>query len=149
MMRLRYLGVATVLAVVGGMTAFAADLENADPAVQYRVNVMRGISANASAIGLTLRNNLPQTQNLGLHAEAIALGARTAVSAFQPNVPDGVAKPEVWEDQADFQGRLLKLAAAADDVAHAAREQGINAAKPKLDVMFPMCKSCHDVYRKK
>src|SRR6185312_6595136 len=119
--------------------AQANDLEKADPAVQYRINIMRGMAANASAIGLTIRNNLPQGQNLALHAEAIALDARAAISGFQPNVDDNVVKPEVWSNWKDFSDRLNALSTTANEVAKLAREGGLDAAKPKLDVMMPMC----------
>ena len=149
MKRWRYYGITLALALVVTGPLAASDLENADPAVQYRVNIMRSISANAAAIGLTIRNDLPQSQNLALHAGAIALDARAAISAFTPKVSDGVAKPEIWNNWKDFSDRLNKLVAAADDVAQAAKDGGPAAAKPKLDVMLPMCKSCHDTYRKK
>jgi cytochrome c556 len=149
MTRWRHSATALTLTFALIVPAAAADMENTDPTVQYRVNVMRGISANAAAIGLTIRNDLPQTQNLALHAGAIALDARAALTAFGPKVPDGVAKPEVWDNWKDFADRLNKLATAADEVAQAARDGGVDAAKPKLDIMLPMCKSCHDTYRKK
>jgi cytochrome c556 len=125
------------------------DHEKDDPAIQYRIDVMKGISFNAAAIGLTLRHKLPQTQNLANHAEAIALGARSSLSAFEPKVAGALAKPEVWENWKDFSARLTKLADAADDVAKTAREQGPAAAMPKLQGMFAGCKDCHDTYRKK
>ena len=124
MKRWRHYGIALILASIVSAPLAAANLENADPAVQYRIHIMQSISANAAAIGLTIRNNLPQTQNLALHAGAIALDARAAVSAFTPKVLDGVAKPEVWNNWTDFADRLNKLAAAADDVAQAAKDGG-------------------------
>lgn len=149
MKRWRHYGIALFLASIVTAPLAAADLESPDPAVQYRVNVMRGIGANAAAIGLTFRNDLPQSQNLAFHAGAIALDARAAVSAFTPKVLDGVAKPEIWDNWKDFADRLNKLAVAADEVAQAAKDGGADAAKPKLDTLLPMCKSCHDTYRKK
>jgi cytochrome c556 len=145
------LGLSAVLAavVVTALPVRAAEQESSDPVVQYRRDVMKGIGANAAAIGQILRSNLPQTQNIALHAQVISLSARAALTAFEPKVVDGAAKPAVWDNWKDFVARLNKLAAAADEVSKAAQAGGLDAAKPKIDLLLPMCKNCHDTYKKK
>lgn len=147
---LQFLALPAVLAMLAAPlagTKAADDTENQDPPVQYRIDVMKGVGANAGGIGVLLRYKLPQTQNIALHADAIAFGARAALTAFEPKVAGGTAKPKVWENWKDFSDRLTKLADAADDVAKSARAGGPDPAK--LNTMFGMCKSCHDEYRKK
>jgi cytochrome c556 len=147
---LQFLALPAVLLMLAAPLAGARaadDTENQDPPVQYRIDVMKGISYNAAGIGVVLRYKLPQTQNIALHADAIAIGARAALTAFAPKVAGGVAKPNVWENWKDFSDRLTKLAAAADDVAASARAGGADPAK--INTMFGMCKNCHDEYRKK
>jgi len=148
MRRFRLAAVALTAFACAAAPVMAQD-DKADPAVQYRIAVMEGIGENANAIGLVMRHNLPQTQNLGLHAEVIARSARAALSAFEPKVAGGAAKPEVWNDWKDFSTRLTQLAAAADEVAAAASTGGPDAAKAKLNPMFAACKSCHDIYKTK
>ena len=145
------LGLGALLAVMttAAVPLRAADQESSDPVVQYRRDVMKGIGANAAAIGQILRSNLPQTQNLALHAQVISLSAHAALTAFEPKVVDGAAKPEVWEHWKDFVERLNKLAAAADEVSKAAQEGGPDAAKAKINLLLPMCKDCHDTYKRK
>jgi cytochrome c556 len=138
---------AAVLAV--SATATVAHDEKAEPPVQYRMAVMHGMGENASAIGLILRAKLPQRQNLGLHAEIIARSARAALSAFEPKVAGGAAKPEVWDKWQDFSDRLKQLAAGADELATIADTQGPDAAAAKAGPLLGQCKSCHDIYKRK
>jgi len=130
-------------------TATVAHDEKAEPPVQYRMAVMHGMGENASAIGLIMRAKLPQTQNVGLHAEIIARSARAAVSAFEPKVQGGASKPEVWENWKDFSEKLTKLAASADEVAAIASKDGPQAALAKAGPLLGQCKACHDDYKRK
>ena len=74
--------------------------------------------------------------------------AATAKKAFEPNVPGGDAKPEVWANWKDFSKRLDDLTAATAELAKTAKAGGIAAAGPKVQDALT-CKGCHDVYREK
>jgi cytochrome c556 len=119
-----------------------------DPVIAYRTEVMKSLGANAAALGAIMQKKVAYDQNIAIHAEAISLGARAALKAFEPKLAGGTAKAEIWDNWKDFSDRLKALDAAAADVAKTARDSGPAAAQPKVMPMFT-CKGCHDTYRTK
>ena len=117
-----------------------------DPIIAYRVEVMKTLGAQAAALGAIMQKKVPFDQNVALHAEAIALGAREALKAFEPKQPGGAAKPELWDHWADVSARFKALDAAASDLAKAAKNGPVD---PNAVLAALTCKSCHDVYRNK
>jgi cytochrome c556 len=145
------LSVAALLSVsftTAGAQQPPEDDRTKDPAVLYRELVMRGVGANAAAIGLIMQKKVPQDENLAMHAEAIALGAHEALKAFEPKVQGGTSKPDIWDNWQDFADRLKALETSATEVADLAKQGGVAAAQPKILDMLS-CKSCHDKYRTK
>ncbi len=153
MHRWKAIGLAAGVTLVTSFSAAAQDGderrdEPRDPAIAYRTHVMKSMSEQAAALGQIMQKKVPYEQNIALHAEAISLGAREALKAFEPKVIGGTAKPEVWDNWKDFSDRLKALDAAASEVAKLARDDGAAAAQPKVLGMLT-CKSCHDKYRTK
>jgi cytochrome c556 len=83
--------------------------------------------------------------NFATHIRILAVAAATAKKAFEPKVPGGKAKPEVWAQWPDFARRLDVLAAAMNDLAKIAASGGVAAAGAKVSGALT-CKSCHDTY---
>ncbi|MDX2222015.1 MAG: cytochrome c [Rhodospirillaceae bacterium] len=139
-----------VLNVLGGVALaalVAAPVSAADKdTIDYRINVMKSLGEQASALGKILQNKVPRADNLAIHAETIALQARAAQTAFADKVVGGTAKADVWDNWADFSARFANLEKAALDVAEAAKSGGLAAAQPKIQAMLT-CKACHDIYR--
>ena len=133
------------LVMLGPVAVAHSDTKNPD--VQYRMAVMESMGADALAISLIAKQQVSQMDNLAEHAAAIALHAKMAASAFKAKIVDGEAKAEIWDNWADFEKRLNKLGALADDVAATARDKGAAAALPKLGGLFNACGNCHDIYR--
>ena len=144
------LGGLTLAAVlVMPIAAGAQEKEAAkDPVVAYRTEVMKSMGAQAAALGAIMQKKVAYDQNIGLHAESIAIAAREALKAFETKQLGGTAKPEVWDNWKDFSDRLKALDVAATEVAKLAKEGGAAAAQPKVMAMFT-CKGCHDTYRTK
>lgn len=115
-----------------------------DDAVAYRRHVMKTMSEQAAALGLVLQGRGP-AENAALHARTIALAARAAIKAFEPQKPGGEARPEIWRNWADFAKRLETLATGADELALIAERDGLPAVQAKVMGVLS-CKSCHDVY---
>lgn len=80
------------------------------------------------------------------HLEAIALTASTAVAAFEPKVPGGEAKPQVWSDWADFSKRMNEFAQKTAQAVKLAKEHGKEEALSNIADALT-CKSCHEIYR--
>lgn len=111
----------------------------------YRQHIMNVLNEQSSALGQILSTVVPDDQAVQ-HLQIIALTASTALRAFEPKVPGGEAKPEVWSNWTDFSKRMNEFAQKTAQAAKTAKEQGSEVVMENiLDVLT--CKSCHDVYR--
>ena len=136
----------TLLAL--GALMFAALPSRADDqdVIDYRTHVMKTLGEQLGAIGMILEHKAPP-DNFATHLKVLAVTATQAKKAFEPKVPGGNAKPEVWSNWADFSKRLDDLVAATGDLAAAAPHESVAAVGEKLGSALK-CKSCHDTYRK-
>jgi cytochrome c556 len=120
---------------------FAAD----EDVIQYREHIMKSLNEHAGALGQMLSGAVPK-DNATAHLEAIALIASTALKAFEPKVPGGEAKSQVWSQWDDFAKRMNDFTQRTSQAAQLAKTKGADEALANiLDVLT--CKSCHDTYR--
>lgn len=115
-------------------------------AIQYREAVMKTLNEQAAALGQIASGAVPD-DNMNAHMQILALAASTALKAFEPKVPGGKAKPEVWANWADFSKRMTEFAQETAAGAKIAKEQGKDAALVQLINYANSCKGCHDMYR--
>lgn len=133
------------LVLVALQALASASAENAD-AIDYRQHIMNTLNEQAGALGEILAGAVPD-DNVLAHLDALALTASTALKAFEPKVPGGQSKPEVWSNWADFSRRMNEFAQGAASMAKLAHEQGKEAGLAKvMDALS--CKKCHDTYRR-
>lgn len=113
--------------------------------IEYRQHVMNTLNEQSGALGMILSTAIPG-DNAAAHLEILALTAATALKTFEPNVPGGESKPEVWAKWDDFSKRMNEFAQKTAAASKLAKEKGATAAMTNiLDVLT--CKSCHEVYR--
>lgn len=113
--------------------------------IDYREHIMRTLNEQAAALGQILSTAIPD-DNATAHLDAIAMTASVALKAFEPMVPGGEAKPEVWNNWPDFSKRMAEFSRKIAAAAKLAKEQGSGAAMANIvDVLN--CKECHDIYR--
>jgi cytochrome c556 len=133
-------GMMLALQVVAAASADTSD------AVDYRQHIMKALNEQAGALGEILSGAVPD-DNVIAHLDVLALTASTALKAFEPKVPGGEAKPEVWSNWPDFSRRMNEFAQGTAAMAKLAHEQGKDAGLAKvMDALS--CKKCHDTYRK-
>jgi cytochrome c556 len=128
---------------------FASTVAQADDedTIAYRKHIMKTLDEQTAAIGMILSGVIPD-DNLQLHMDAIATTAAMALRSFEPNVPGGDAKPEVWSNWEDFSKRMNTFAEKTANMAKVAREEGPeNAGELAIEALD--CKSCHKVYNSK
>jgi cytochrome c556 len=111
--------------------------------IDYRTHVMKTLGEQMGAVGMILENKVP-ADNLGQHLKVLAVTATQAKKAFEPKVPGGNAKPEVWANWTDFSKRLDELVAATADLASSPHPA---VAETGAKLKSAKCKSCHDTYR--
>jgi cytochrome c556 len=138
-----------LLALLSGAAQQSARAQDSDPqdVITYRELIMKELEAEAAALGLMVAGQIPP-DNLTLQAKAAATSARSALKAFEPKVPGGEAKPEVWANWADFAKRMQALAQGAEEMAKASEGNNLQAVSGLIVTALP-CKECHDTYRNK
>lgn len=122
------------------VSGFADDQDVRD----YRSHIMKTMGEQLAALDQITKGKAP-AGDVVAQAEVLSITAGLAKLAFTPKVEGGRAKPEVWAEWDDFSKRLDEMAAAAADLASAAKQGGVAAVTPKLGSLS--CKGCHDVYR--
>jgi cytochrome c556 len=115
--------------------------------IDYRQLIMKQLDAGSAALGMMAAGQVPP-DSIGLQARAVAVNAKAAIKAFEPKVPGGESKPEVWSKWADFSKRMDTFAKKADEMAKVA-ETGNVARVTELMIDALPCKQCHDLYRNK
>src|SRR5258706_9284836 len=78
--------------------------------IDYREHIMKTLNEQAEALGMILSTAIADN-NATAHLEIIALTASTALKAFEPKVPGGESKPDVWAKWPDFSKRMNEFAA--------------------------------------
>jgi cytochrome c556 len=136
--------VITCTFVVATTTSTAVRADDQD-VIDYREHIMKTMGEQVAAISQILQQKAP-ADNLAVHVQILAVTATTAKKAFEPKVPGGEAKPDVWTHWSDFAKRLDDLTGATADLAKTAKTSGTAAVAPKVQAALT-CKSCHDTYR--
>jgi len=98
-MRVIVLILATIAAMAG------TSLAQEDVAhVKYRQKVMKSIGAGMGAISDILKNGLPLTDNIGVHAQSLELAGSLIESAFKAPVSAGHTEAllAIWMDWAGY-----------------------------------------------
>jgi cytochrome c556 len=143
MNKTRFALLAALVALSYQQTTCADD----EDVISYRQLLMKQIDAETTALGMMASNQIP-ADALGLEARSIANAAKAATKAFEPNVPGGEAKPEVWSKWDDFSKRMQVFAQNTDEMAKVAETGNLNRVTELMVTALP-CKECHDVYRNK
>jgi cytochrome c556 len=116
-----------------------------DQAAQ-REPTMKEVGGGFSVINKMNRSQSPYDAAAAKAAfEKIAAAATKFATLFEgPPSPAGKALPAIWENKADFDARLTKLAADATAGAATTDEAAFKAA---FATVGGQCGSCHDKYR--
>jgi cytochrome c556 len=131
----------TLAALLAASAIAAADDQDT---IDYRRHVMKSLGEQLAAVDMILAKKAP-ADSFAVHLKVIATTATQARKAFEPKVPGGSSKPEVWSNWPDFAKRLDALVASSDELAKAAKDGGVAAVGPKIKSALD-CESCHKVY---
>jgi cytochrome c556 len=134
-------GLILLTGLIGSSAVSADDYDTID----YRQHIMKTLNEQAEALGMIVSTVVPD-DNTAAHLEIIALTASTALKAFEPKVPGGESKTEVWSNWPDFSKRMKEFAAKTAAAAKLVKEKGAKAGLSDIDSTLT-CKSCHEVYR--
>jgi len=115
--------------------------------VDYRRYSMEAIGGHMQAIVKILRQEVPHSGHLSIHANAIADMARVAPDLFPEGSQGREALPAIWEQPEDFAKRLDAFHSAAEAFKDAAESGDPESIGSAIGGLGQACKGCHDNYR--
>ena len=141
----RYVSSAAVagLAVAGFVAAALAS-----GVIDERQDVMKSNGDAMKALSAIAKNEAPFDPAVVRESgETIAAGLTEAKDLFPEGSGEGDtrAKPEIWQDKADFNRRLDETIAAAQALAGVTEQANF---LPALAELGNSCTACHDQYRR-
>lgn len=122
-----------------------------DDAIKYRKWTMGTVGNHMQAFVAILQGKVSHQDAIGYHAEALALAAAQAKSAFEQNTAgqgteETTAKDTIW-DGPDFNARLGALEEATAALSEVVRSGEMAAVGGALGEVGKNCKGCHDTFR--
>ncbi|HZF29584.1 MAG TPA: cytochrome c [Gammaproteobacteria bacterium] len=136
----------------GGGGAATEDDSPEAAAFRYRDGVMNGISFKMARIGGMAAGEIPaNNEQFTKDARDLAAFAGMLPEGFIPNsiVKGSIALPEIWTNASDFQAKAKAFQDAAQGLADAAAQGGVEGAKGMVRAVRDTCGGCHRTYRHK
>ncbi len=137
--------VAVIIALFGTSVVFASD----DP-IKDRKELMKGNGKAVKGVVAILKGEAPYD---GVAVEKAMKSVNTSLATFVTLFPKGsetggetAAKPEIWDNKAEFNSIAKDLEAATAKAA-AAAPSGLNAFKVAFGDVGKTCKACHEKFR--
>ena len=129
-------------------TMLALPLAASEGEIEYREHTMEAVGGHMQAIVDILKQKVPFTSHLALHANALADLSEIAPTLFPEGSEGGDALPEIWEDVDDFAERLMAFEEAANDLQATIAGGGeMGAVGAAVQSLGQACKGCHDNFR--
>ncbi len=150
--RLRHaiLGSLATLVALAGIDAVEAADEPAN-VIKYRQTIMESHGAHLRPIVMVVKGEVSYTGHIAAHARAAH-----AVSLMLDDVfPDGTdvgdtrARPEIWQDKAQFAAAVKALQTATGELVSVAESGDLTAVGAQLKKVGQACGGCHKTFRKK
>jgi len=140
---------ALTLAVALGAAAPALAADDA-AYIKYRQKVMSGVGADMGAISDILKNGLPFTAAIAIHADSLGDAAALIPTAFEKNISTGAtdAKAEIWQKPEEWKDAISAFEDAADDLEEAADDGEPTAIAAAVKALGKSCGGCHKPFRK-
>ncbi|MBS0373390.1 MAG: cytochrome c [Proteobacteria bacterium] len=143
--------VVSALGFAAVAVAHGAPHSKAEEAIDYRHSVYHVIAWNVHRMGAQVEGKAP------FDKDAFAVQA-ARVAMLAPMLPEGFpegsyvkgktdAKPEIWQNRAEFDELMKKLAARSATLADVAKSGDLAKIKPAFGDLTQACKNCHDKFK--
>lgn len=144
-----FLGTALVL---GASSAMAQEGEALTKQIDYRQAVMEVFSWNLSAMGDTVKGEVPYDKaSFERHAQDLASATRLDVLKGFPDdsvSDDSDAKDEIWLQWNEFADKFRALQDEAAKLAEVSASGDIEKIKGQFKETAGTCKACHKAFKK-
>ena len=129
----------------------AHEQTSAEAAIDYRSAVMTVFRWNIKPMGAMMKGEIPYDgAAFARRAKDLATAASVdLMSGFPEESEEGEtdAKPEVWMDWDDFQGKFKDLQEQSAKLAEVAAEGDEKAVKEQFGATADTCKACHKKFK--
>jgi cytochrome c556 len=144
----------TVAALFVASTAAIAVAQQPKPEdeIKLRKAAYALVGYNFSSLGAMVQEKKPYNKDEAIrNAEFVALLSTVPKTFFGEESRKGEtkAKPEIWENKADFDKKMEKMMAETAKLPQVARTGDLAALKKQVAETGSACKACHDDYRAK
>ena len=130
-----------------------AHLNDKEPMQSYRQSYFTLVAMNFGPIGAMVKGEMPwDDAKLKTFANELgALGNMDVSRAFGPGTDKGTTrpKPEIWENQDDFNSKLTDMRNALAGLQVAAGSGDKKIVAQAVGDTGKACKACHDEYKSK
>ncbi len=139
------------LAFVASGASQAQGSKEADAAVRYRESLMTVVVANFAPLGAMASGKAPFDAKLfQSRAERVAFMATIAPDVFPAVSKTGAntkAKPEIWDNKAEFDKLMKDFGDKTAALAVASKSGNLDTIKPVFGAAAQTCKACHDKFK--
>lgn len=149
-MKVQFLGIALLCCVL--VSAVRAESEaNTEGLIEYREKVMQVLKAQAGAIGDILKNKLPYSDDVLVHAKGLQATSRLVAPSFKTKAmkDGGGSRAKIWAQWDEYAAAAKALEDAADKLVAAAEKGDAKATGLAMRAVGGSCSSCHKPFRKK
>jgi len=141
--------VASAVALAGSSVASAQDARAAQQ-VKLRQSAYTVLGAQMGLMAAQASGRAPYEANTyRIAAERAAFIANYVPELFPTGsiTPSSKAKPELWQQQVEFQRLMRDMQSKTATLATTARGGDLEAIKPAFGAVGASCKACHDKYK--
>ena len=133
-------------------TAPAMSAKAIDQAIKYRQAAYTVLYASFGPLGAMASGKMPyDAKAFQVRADRVAFMATITPEVFPAGTAKGgipsKAKPEIWQDRADFDKLMKDLGDKTAALAVAAKSGSLDTIKPAFEAAAGACKACHDKYK--
>lgn len=153
----KFIGKFAIAAVAAGSVLLSplamSHFDDKEQQQSYRQSYFALVAANFGPMAATAEGKIPwdQARMEGWAGDLAALSSLNVMRGFADGSDKGTtrAKPEIWQNKADFTDKLddLKKALVALQQTTATGDQ--DAIKKQIGAAGKTCKACHDDYKAK
>jgi cytochrome c556 len=144
------LGLAAIIVAAGLSASVSSHAQDNMMLMKDRVALMKAMGKNLGMIGKAAKGETTADYPALSEAAAVIRDNAGKLKGMFPTGSGGGesrALPAVWQDKADFDARLVKLANAADAFANDAASKQMNDLQASFGAVASNCGGCHKMYR--
>lgn len=141
---------AVLCAALAAAPALAQQMKVEDQ-IKYRRAAYEMMALGFGDLAAMAQDKKPFNKEEAQHDADLAVAASTVPRRFFPegSDKDTKAKPEIWQNRADFDSKMDHMIAEVGKLPAVVRSGDMAAFKKQVGETGQACKSCHDKYRAK